>query len=101
MLCEPLGVHVNPAGSVSVPETLVASDPETATVTVKVSPRVTLDGRLTLVMDIEPVAATKADSITMPIKTASAVLALFIPYQLTLNIVVAMPDDVLVSNLTW
>lgn len=61
MLCEPVGVQLSPLGRVSVPETSVASEPETASVIVNESPCVALVGIVTLDMEIEPVAIAKYD----------------------------------------
>jgi len=61
MLCEPVGVQLSPDGSVSVPETSVASEPETERVIVNESPCVALVGIVTLEIEMEPVAMAKYD----------------------------------------
>ncbi len=61
MVCDPVGVQLKPLGSVRVPDTLEADEPDTETVVVKISPCVTLVGRLMLVIEIEPAAKTIVD----------------------------------------
>lgn len=65
-VCEPLGVHVIPVGSVIVAATLLACEPDIDAVIVNVLPCVTLVGIVTLLIDIDPDAKTgKAMSIVI------------------------------------
>ena len=70
--CEPVGVHVIPEGNVSVPVTVSTVEPDTDIIMLNVSPCETLEGIVTPVIEIEPVAEATPDvNNTAKIKASS------------------------------